>query len=382
MSLAAGQNDEEPKVVTMADPGAPLRGTGRRWLRRIGRTFFLSLGVVVAALAGTYFYLSGGRFVTTENASVRADKVAVSAFVPGTVVEVAVSENQRVREGDLLFRIDDEPYLIALDRAEAQMKRVVHEVAALRASYRQKQEELKLAQTTAAYYGREFARHEELAERKVVSVMRLDEVRHSLDVARNQVAARRQELSRILAGLGGEPDLAAARHPDYLEAKARKEQADFELRRTIIMAPASGIIGNVALRPGDYAKTGVPLISLIETGYIWIEANIKETDMTYVAVGQPATIRVDAYPDREWPAEVKSLSPATGSEFALLPAQNATGNWVKVVQRVPVKFRLVGDGDTSALRIGMSVRVEIDTGHQRVLPDFTRTALGWITGTE
>ena len=366
----------------MADPGTPLRGTGRRWARRIGRTFFLSLGVAVAAIAGAYFYATGGRFITTENASVRADKVAVSAFVPGTVVEVAVSENQQVRQGDLLFRIDDEPYLIALDRAEALMERVVHEVAALRASYRQKQEELKLAQTTAAYYDREFARHEDLAERKVIAVMRLDEVRHSLDVARNQVAARRQELSRILAALGGDPNLPAAKHPDYLEAKARRDQADFELRRTIVMAPASGIIGNVALRPGNYAKTGVPLISLVETGYIWIEANIKETDMTHVAVGQLATIRVDAYPDREWRAEVKSLSPATGSEFALLPAQNATGNWVKVVQRVPVKFRLVGDGDRSALRIGMSVRVEIDTGHQRVLPDFTRTALGWITGNE
>ena len=143
---------------------------------------------------------------------------------PGTVVEVAVSENRRVRQGDLLFRIDDEPYLIALDRAEALMERVVHEVAALRASYRQKQEELKLAQTTAAYYDREFARHEDLAERKVIPVIRLDEVRHSLDVARNQVAARRQELSRILAALGGDPNLPAAKHPDYLEAKRSEER--------------------------------------------------------------------------------------------------------------------------------------------------------------
>ncbi|HET6221847.1 MAG TPA: HlyD family secretion protein, partial [Dongiaceae bacterium] len=182
----------------------------------------------------------------------------------------------------------------------------------------------------------------------------------------------------ILAQLSGEPDLPPERHPRYLAAEAARDQSALDLRRTVITAPTAGFVSNVTLRPGDYVRTGTPVFSLVETAHLWVEANFKETQLTYVKPGQPATVAVDTYPGVSWNVIVTSISAATGAEFALLPPQNSTGNWVKVVQRIPVRLEVESDDDQPPLRAGMSAVIEIDTGHERPLPSIVKTALAWV----
>ncbi len=338
------------------------------------------LGPLALGSIGAYYYVTGGRYVATENAYIKADKIAISTDVAGRVAEVLVRENERVEPGQLLFRLDDEPFRIALDRAEAQIISTRQEIEALRALYRQKRAELKVTQRELAFYRREFERRKELSARGVVSQSRLDAARRDLDTARQRVIALRQEIERVLAQLGGDPNLPTERHPRMLEAMTRRHRAALELSWTVVRAPAAGIVTNVDLQPGEYVRAGKPIFTLVATDSIWVEANLKETELTYVRVGQDAKIRVDTYPGRVWRARVESISPATGAEFSLLPPQNATGNWVKVVQRIPVRLKLYGDTTQPPLRAGMSVIVEIDTRHERNLPGFVKTALAWVKG--
>jgi membrane fusion protein (multidrug efflux system) len=359
-------------------PAKPARRMGRR----IARIALMVLGPLVLALAGGYYYVSGGRYVVTENAYVKADKIAISTNVVGRVVQVAVSEHDRVEPGQLLFRLDEQPFQIALDRAEAQIGNINQEIEAMRALYRQKQAELKVTQKDLAYFKREFGRQKELTARGVVSKSRFDRARRNLDTAGEKVLAIRQEIARVLASLGGDPKLPIDQHPKMLEALTQRHRTALELSWTVVRAPAAGIVTNNGLQVGEYVKEGSPIFSLVVVDGMWIEANLKETELTHVEIGQRATIKVDTYPDRSWPVTVESISPATGAEFSLLPPQNASGNWVKVVQRVPVKLKLVDAGNGPPLRAGMSVIVEIDTLHERKLPEFITSALAWVKGGE
>jgi membrane fusion protein (multidrug efflux system) len=216
---------------------------------------------------------------------------------------------------------------------------------------------------------REYDRQSQLAQRSVVSVSKLDEARHNLDNARQQVAMTQHDIGALLANLGGDGNIATEDHPRVRQARAARDQADLDLRRTRIVSPASGTLANFELQRGEYITAAQPVFSLVSDERVWIEANLKETDLTYVRQGQKVMITVDAYPDHELQAKVDSINPGTGSEFSLLPAQNATGNWVKVVQRVPVRIAVTPDPDYP-LVVGMSSNIEIDTGHQRSLPIF------------
>lgn len=359
---------------------APARAVVGRAKRRV-RAVLLLLGPIVVGAVSLSVYLNGGRIVSTDNAYVKAAKTTVSPEIAGRVASVAVRENEVVAQGQPLFKIDDEPLKIAAAKAEAQLQAVRLELDALRAGYRQKREELKLAETNVSYAEREFRRQSELAERKVATEAKLDESRNRLDVVRLQVAALRQDLAKLVAALAGDADMPAERHPKFLEVRAELDEARLNLRRAEIKAPDDGIVSRVdSIRPGDFVRAGVAAFSIVSSRRLWVEANLKETDITHLVPGQKAKIRVDAFPDAVWTAKVDSIGAATGAEFSILPPQNATGNWIKVVQRVPVRLVIEDAGGRPQLRSGLSAVVEIDTEQQRSLPDLIKAALAKVGG--
>jgi membrane fusion protein (multidrug efflux system) len=335
--------------------------------RRLLRPTLLLLAPLLLIAIGGYFYLTGGRYVSTDDAYIRYDKVQISSDVAGRVTRTLVSENQVVHAGDLLFALDDEPYRIALTRAEGLLAAARNDVEAMRASYKQKLANLKAAQASADYLQREAERQRRLATQNVTSESKADEAARSAEVARQQVGSMQQDAAQVLANLGGNADLPTDEHPRVLQTLAARDQAALDLRHTQIFAPADGIVANVDPRPGQYVQVGQAMCSLVESGRLYVEANLKETDLTYVKPGDAATLTVDSFPGRVWHARVTSVGAGTGAEFSILPPQNATGNWVKIVQRVPLRLRIASEEDVSALRAGMSVDVEIDTGHQTTL---------------
>jgi membrane fusion protein (multidrug efflux system) len=348
------------------ETAAAGRSGNRRGLRRL-----LLIGVpLVAAVIGVAIYATGGRYVTAENAYVKADIVTVSTDVEGRVIGLPIEDHQRVKEGDLLFRIDPESYEIALALSAVELEMVKDRIAVLRANYRaakiaaeDAQEQLRLAQ-------RDYERQVALKNRGVASAQKLDQALKEVSNWSRQARSAAERVNETVAELGGDPEILTEKHPMYLKALAERNQAKLDLDHTEVYAPADGIIANLGLEVGEWLDAGAPAFSLIETGDIWIEANIKETSLTYLQVGHPATFVVDAYPDVMFHAEVSSISPASGSEFALLPPQNATGNWVKVVQRVPVRLRILDAAGKPTLRAGMTVTVDIDTGRRRGLFGF------------
>ncbi len=333
---------------------------------RLRAAMLLGLPAVVVIVAA-FFYFTGGRYVETNNAYMKASRVAISPEISGPIVTIAVSENQPVEKGALLFQIDDTPYRIALTQAQARLESVRADVEALKSSYRETQQQLEMARTDANFAESEFSRKSALAKRNVVSDAELDSTRHDLNMARDRVTIALRALERLQAQLGGDPDIPAERHPLYLEAATNGEKAALDLAHTAIRAPFAGVAANTP-NPGYYARAGVAAMSLVSNHDLWVEANFKETDLTYVLPGQPVALHVDTYPDYKWRGRVKSIAPASGAEFSIIPAQNATGNWVKVVQRIPVRITVLPEEGTPTLRAGMSVEVEIDTGTQHASP--------------
>ncbi len=353
-------------------------GTKNATRKRISTRIWIAIaGPLVLILAGVFYFVHGSHYASTDNAYIKADRVAISAEVSGQLTEVAVGENQHVHAGQLLFTIDDQPYEIALERSRAAVRKATIDLNTLRARYRQKQAELKGSQVDAAYFDHEYRRQKDLAGSKVASESKVDQTRHDYEAARQDEAKLEQELQEILAELEGNPDLPLASYPPYRDAQAGLERAKLDLSHTRVVAPADGIIAKTGnLQVGNYAFAGAPMASLMKTGHLWIEANLKETDLTHVQVGQKATAVVDTYPGRNWKMVVASVAPATGAEFAILPPQNATGNWVKVVQRIPVKLEFENPADHADLRAGMSTSISIDVGAYYALPRAIRSFFG------
>ena len=343
------------------------------------RLFLLLLGPVLVLLGAFYFYAVGGRYAGTDNAYVKAPLVTVSPEIAGRVSEVLVAENQTVKEGDVLFRLDAARLAIARDEAVAHLDSVRNDVAALKASYRQRQADLAAANEMLGLAQREFERRQKLIDGNVISESEFDEARNRFDVAKSEVASIEEDLQRLLSELNNDPEIDPTDHPLVRAAAAGLAQAELDLSHATVTAPIAGIVSKTDdVRPGLYLVAGEPTFALVSLDELWVEANLKETDLAWVEPGQTATITVDTYPGREWQAEVASIGAATGSEFSVLPAQNATGNWVKVVQRIPVRLVLADVQDAPELRAGMSVVVEIDTNRHRRLPGGLQSALAWI----
>lgn len=342
---------------------APKSGTLRKWVRRI---LFAPIVPVLVIGAG-WFYENTGRIVSTENAYVKANITPVTTVVSGPVVEVAVRENQRVKAGDLLFRISPDQFLFALEAAEADLAAAHLEVEGLKSDYRQYGVELKEANERIRFNELKLNRQKTLESKKFGRKVLMEEAQYNLAAARQHHNAIRERRRKALLNLYGNPDLPVENHPSVQEKTALRNRAAKNLEDTRIHASADGIVSNVNLRTSQYLEEGDPVFSLVETSNLWVEANLKETQLTYVHTNQDAEFVADSYPDTVWPSRVMTISPATGAEFALLPPQNASGNWVKVVQRLPVRFSIVQKDGMPELRSGMTVTVSIDTKRQRTL---------------
>ena len=308
-----------------------------------------SLPAIVLAVS-VFVWLSSGRWVSTDNAYVKGDRAQIAPELSGIIVEVPVQENQHVSRGQLLFKLDDQSYRLSLAKIDAEIETTRADIRGLRAQWRTKREEIKAAQSQLNYAQQEFERQSDLAERKIASQQKLQETRMGLDVARQRISAAQEDLQRIEAQLAGDPKIRTDDHPRVKQMVAARDEALLQLRRTTIESPLDGIVSKRPV-PGSYATAGVPVMVVVADTDLWIEANFKETELTLVRPGQTAIVKVDTYPDAECTGKVASIAQATGAEFAVLPPQNASGNWVKVVQRIPVRIAVTcREGDPPLAR--------------------------------
>jgi membrane fusion protein, multidrug efflux system len=363
----------EQKGAPSQPAGDKISETPRRrftgGLRRYRRVLLLVVLPLVAVIGGLVFYLNGGRYVTTDDAYVGAQKVLITPDISGKIEKIVVREGQRVNEGDVLFEIDPVPFRLAVDQAKATL-------AQAKTSYENLVNNIKiydqmgdLMQQSADLKQRDVERKSVLAKNSFGSQLDLDNSSNSLITVRAELAFVQQQLSSSKTQLLGDPNLPIEQFPPYAQAKAALAQAQRNLDHTEMRAPMAGIATQVdQIQLGRFIPAGTPVFSIIDTAKPWVDANLKESDFTYIGVGQQVDIDVDAFPDHVFKGTIGSLSPGTGAQFAILPPQNATGNFVKVVQRVPVRIYFDShDKDVQKLKAGMSAYTTIDTGHRRSL---------------
>ena len=345
--------------------------------KRLMRRFVLLFVIPVLVIAGVGFgYALGGRYITTENAYVKSAKFAVSSDLDGRVSAVHVAENQRVRAGDVLVELDSRSHEIRLAETEADLARARSQVASLKADYRASLAELEETRARISHLESQTERYRSLSKRGIAASAQYEEAAADLSAAKRRVATQQERVKEALISIGGDINRPVEKHPLYLAAAAARDQALLWLDYTRIIAPANGIVTAIHLEPGEFVEKGEPIFALVDDRETWVEANLKETQLTHVHEGLKAEIEVDAYPGVTWSATVQGIAPATGAEFSILPPQNATGNWVKVVQRVPVRLRLLPNQDRPPLRAGMTAHISIDTGRERKLLTEARAAIG------
>ena len=372
--MAAIQSDTaSPYVGTAGEipraPGVFARmKAGKNFLRRV-----LMLGgvgiVVVASLA---FWLLGDRYVGTDDSYVHAAQLLVSTDVSGLVQDVDVHQGQHVKAGQVLFRIDPKQFQIALDNTKANLGQTRLTLLSMQDDYRRMLKDIAAQESQVALDQVTFNRYAALLKLNSIAQAQYDQAHYTLATARSTLGSLKEQAEVQLAKLGGDINIPVEKLPQYLQAAAQVDEAQRQLDHSTVRAPFDGIVTEVdSLQPGTLvvsalsAFTTTSAVGLVSSHNVWVEANMKETDLTHVHIGDPVDVTIDTYPGRVWKGEVSSISPTTGADFSVLPAENASGNWVKVTQRVTVKIRLDLKPGDPPLRAGMSTYVSIDTGHRR-----------------
>ncbi|KEO53372.1 HlyD family secretion protein [Thioclava pacifica] len=329
------------------------------------KVWLLFLVPALIVLGGAWYWLSSGGSASTENANYQMARIPIASQISGRVTQVYVSENEHVKKGAPLFELDKKPYELALAKAEAALASARLQVEQLRASYKAALADEKQAADNAAYQEKQLARQESLTASGASTQTALDAQRTTTQAAQDTLAAAQQKVAAAKVALDGDPEIQVDDHPTVKAAIAAVNDAKYNLSLTEISAPADGVIYQASsFKPGEMVGAGSSLFTLVDTSDVWVIANFKETDLTHMAAGQPATVEFDAFPDREYHATVEAVGAGTGAEFSILPAQNATGNWVKVTQRVPVRLRLADGSVLDGLRAGLSAKVTVDTAAQ------------------
>jgi membrane fusion protein (multidrug efflux system) len=356
----AKKNDAETKAQT----GSKTAGDAKR--KRLRMMLLVALPAFLL-VAGGIFYLTGGRYISTDNAYVGAQKVLITPEISGKVIDVKVHEGQHVKEGDELFALDPHPYESIVAQAEAKVADARVSYNNLKTNLASLTELVDLAEKSVALKGKDVDRKSKLVQTQAGSAADVDKAASDMVAAQLQMQYAKQQRDNALNQLKGDANLPLAEFPAYKEAQAALDHAQRDLHNTVLRAPIAGTatqVDNIQL--GRFVTAGSPVFSVIDDKAPWVDANPKETDITYLRAGQKATIDVDSFPDRTFHGTVQSVSPGTGAQFSILPPQNASGNWVKVVQRVPVRIVFDKDQDLSLLRSGMSATIEIDTHHSRL----------------
>ncbi|SLJ87527.1 HlyD family secretion protein [Novosphingobium mathurense] len=343
-----------------AEPVVPPR-------KRSRRTILMIAGPAIVLLIALVGYFWSGRYESTDNASLQTGMVAISPSISGKVISVEVKENQRVSKGDVLFRIEANSFKSAVAEAEATLATARTDVQSLRADYREALSQVSAAQARYDFATSEAARQKSLVAEGISSKAQYDQATTAMRTARDAIAAAKAKADSLRAELSGQVEGPIDSQPDVRKAAAQLAQARINLNDAVVRAPQDGVVTRVnQLQAGNYVSPGRPVFMMTGLHY-WVQANFKEDQLRYMRMGQPATITIDAYPDLELHGRVESFSPGTGSSFSVLPADNATGNWIKVVQRLPVQIAIDHLPDGLPLGAGLSASVEVDTGHERHL---------------
>jgi membrane fusion protein (multidrug efflux system) len=364
-----------------ADVIAQGREVAQRLLWRVTHlslraTLLLVLPLLVAVIASV-FYLLGGRYISTDNAYIGQQRVLITPDVSGKVASISVVEGQQLKPGDVLFAIDPAPYAFAEQEARAKLEKVRTEFANLKSNLDSISKRIVLARESVAANQAEYDRKSELLGNRISTPADLDRTRMTLIAAKAQLEQLQGQQTASLNQLLSDVSLPIEQYPPFIEASATHDRAKRDLTNTVLRAPIAGIATQVpSIQMGRYITAGTPVFSVMGTDTIWIDANPKETDLTFVRAGQPVHITVDAFPDRTWQGKVAAISPGTGAQFAILPPQNAAGNWIKIVQRVPIRVEFAPGQDLRRLRSGMSANIEIDTGRRgRIVSLFGGSAI-------
>jgi len=381
--------DEAPETPKQPiAPAAPSekRARGRtaaadkaRQLRRRQRTRWALFALLpLLLIAAGYWYVTGGDVMSTDDAYINAEKVAISTDVSGIVQDVEVSNNQQVAAGQILYRLDSRQFQIAVDNAKANLAQVALTLDAMKQDYKRMLSDVAAEQAQVDLDQTNYDRAVMLLHSGTAPQATYDQAKYTLQTDTSRLQSLQRQAEVQLARLGGNADTPTTELPQYVQAKAQLAEAQRQLDDTVVKAPFAGIVTDVpATAPGRYLAAATAAFYLVDTDHVWVDAQPKETELTYVRSGQQATVTVDAYPDALWHATVQSISPAASQEFSLLPAQNTSGNWVKVVQRVPMRLHIdTSDKTKPPLRAGMSAVVNVDTGHARGFPDFLTAWFG------